>query len=424
MAKKPSNSGPETGYFAPRALDCLLAGFALVLLAQLNRLPWWLTGLALIAALAGWFIRRRGRRPLSKTLLLSLTLVTVAGFWVVYRGQYTVDTAASFFVLTVALKWLELRQRRDLFVLFFILCYLVTVTLLFQDSILWTLLLLLVIFLLFNGLQQATAGASRQVSWDSWRRSGWLFLKALPVVVILFVFFPRMGPLWSVPLVSEQAVTGLSEEMSPGEITNLAQNSQRAFRVQFGGDTPPPAQRYWRALILDRFDGRTWRRHSTDSPERVSRVSRGASGEQLPDDHYEVLMEPSYQRWGYALEGSISASPELTQDRRGLVSFNRSVDTSIRYRMQMQTQAFLGEFLNDEEHARYTQIPGQGNSRTLVWVAQQQALEPDPQALVNRFMEHFNQQPYHYTLRPAALGADPVDELLFETYQGFCEHYA
>lgn len=418
-----TSSMPLTTTFAPRALDCLLAGFCLVLLAQFSRLPWWLTGLALSAALAGWWMRRRGRPPLSKTLLLVFTLVAVTGFWLVYRGQYTVDTAASFFVVTVALKWLELRQRRDLFVLFFILCYLVTVTLLFQDSIVWSLILLLVIFLLFNGLQLATAGSLRQVSWEAWRRSGWLFLKALPVVVILFVFFPRMGPLWSVPLVSEQSVTGLSDEMSPGEITNLAQSSERAFRVQFGGDTPAPSQRYWRALILDSFDGRTWRRSSSERSERVSRVNRDVSADQLPEDHYEVLMEPTNQRWGYALEESEPVSANLSQDQRGLVSFERSVDSSLRYRMQWVTPAPL-QPLSDSERALYTQLPGRGNSRTLIWVAQQQALEEDQEALVNRFMQHFNQQPYHYTLRPARLGSDPVDELLFETYQGFCEHYA
>lgn len=418
MAEQP------TVFFSPRSLDCLLAGFALVMMAQLSRLPLWLSLLAVIAALVGWWIRRHGLRPLSRSLLMGMTVVSVTVFWLVYRGQYTVDTAASFFVLTVALKWLELRQRRDLFVLFFILCYLVTVTLLFKDSILWSLLLQVVLFLLFNGLQLASAGRFHRVTRDTWRRSGGLFLKALPVVVILFVFFPRVGPLWSVPLVSNQATTGLSDEMSPGKITQLAQSSARVFRVEFGGSTPPPEQRYWRTLILDRFDGQTWSRNAIEHPEKkASLVNRGAQVDALGESEYEVLMEPNYKRWGYALKNSVPVSGNITQDFRGLIRFERSVDTSMRYRMAFRDSG-SEPALAREARTLYTQLPQKGNDRTRAWVASKQAQAGDKESLIDLFMRHFNQNPYDYTLRPAALGDEPVDELLFETREGFCEHYA
>ncbi|MDX1588620.1 MAG: DUF3488 and transglutaminase-like domain-containing protein [Oleiphilaceae bacterium] len=411
-------------YFSPRALDCLLAGFMLVMLSQFSRLPLWLSLLAVSGALLGWWIRRRGLRPLSGRLLLGLTLVSVAAFWMAYRGQYTVDTAASFFVLTVALKWLELRHRRDLFVLFFILCYLVTVTLLFRDSILWSLILLVVIFLLFNALQLASAGRFHRISGETWRRCGLLFLRALPVVAILFVFFPRVGPLWSVPLVSNQPTTGLSEEMRPGEITSLAQSSARAFRAEFGGPMPLPSQRYWRALILDRFDGQGWSRSDSGGPEkRASRVHRGAPSDALKASEYEVLMEPSYRRWGYALYQSEPVSANITQDARGLVRFERSVDTSVRYRMERTGESVRSQ-ISRPDRVRYTRLPPESSPRTRAWVAEQKALSESQDDLVNRFMDHFNQQPYHYTLRPAALGDEPVDELLFDTLEGFCEHYA
>jgi len=413
----------DTAWFVPRALDCLLLSYALVLAAQFARLPLWLLAIAVVAGGLGWLIRRRGWRPLPKWALFAVTIITVAAFWLAYRGQFTVDTAASFFVLTVALKWLELRQRRDLYILFFILCYLVIVTLLFRDSILWTGVLLVAIFLVFNGLQLSSAGRVRRLSLQTWRRTGWLFAKAIPVVIILFVFFPRMGPLWSVPLVSDQATTGLSDEMSPGEISDLVQNSERAFRVEFGGETPRPGERYWRALILDDFDGRTWRRRDQELEERASRVNTEAQAGSLAENEYEVLMEPSYQRWGYALADSVPVSPNLTQDFRGLVRFERSVDTRLRYRMMFQ-QDPPQTSLSDRARRQYTQLPADSNPQTRAWVAEQQARTDDDEALINALMQHFNAEPYYYTLRPPRLGDQPVDELLFDTYRGFCEHYA
>ncbi len=410
-----------------RALDFWLGGYLLVLLAQFDRLPIWLFLVALAGGIAGWMIRRRGWAPLARRYLIPVTLVTAAGFWAIYRGQFTVDTAASFLVLTVALKWLEIRQRRDLFILFFIISYLVVVTLLFHQSILWVAVLLVSLFLLFTGLQLAIAGQVRGLSGEALRRSAWLFAKMLPIVIILFIFFPRMSPLWSVPLVSEQGVTGLSEEMTPGEISNLAQNSERAFRVSFGGDMPRPGERYWRTMSLDRFDGRTWRRAHSEDREGPTRVAESAPADELGEQQYEILMEPHYERWGFALQNSDPASPGVRMDERGLVRFERSVDTTRRYRLSQRegTERALGQReLSEAGQQYYTRLPESGNEKTRAWVAQQRLAEPDDQALIQRFMGRFNEEPFHYTLRPPTLGEDPVDELLYETQRGFCEHYA
>ncbi len=406
-----------------RALDFWLVGYALALLAQIERLPLWLTLVGFAGGAVGWLIRRRGWRPLSRRWLMPMTLGLVVLFWLAYRGQFTVDTAASFLVLTVALKWLELRQRRDLFVLFFIICYLVVVTLLFQKGLIWAVVLLGSIFLLFTGLQLAMAGQLRGLSMQAVRRSGGLFLKMAPVVVVLFVFFPRMGPLWSVPLVSEQGVTGLSEEMTPGDVSNLAQNSDRAFRVEFGGDWPRPGERYWRAIVLDVFDGRTWSRRDRGERERASRVIEAAPADALADDEYEILMEPHYQRWGFALVDSVPRSPNARQDARGMVRFERSVDQSVRYRMGFESERVSRE-LGESGKRFYTHLPASGNEMTRAWVAEQRMAIEDDRQLVTRFMRLFNQEPFHYTLRPPRLGEDPVDELLFDTRRGFCEHYA
>lgn len=411
------------GFASPWGIDFWLLAYVLVLLAQVGRLPLWLSGFAAVLGVAGWYMRRTGRRGIGGRWLAVLALAAAALFWWFYRGQFTVDTAASFLVLTVALKWLELGRRRDLFILFFILCYLVVVTLLFHQSILWAVILLASLFLLFTGLQVALGSRVSGLSGQALRRSGWLFVKMLPVVAILFVLFPRIGPLWSVPLVSDKGTTGLSDEMTPGAISSLGQNDERAFRVTFGGDPPPRSRRYWRALILDRFDGRTWSRQDFEGREGLTRVSESAPSDSLAEDEYEVLLEPHDRRWGFGLKDSVPASSNVSLDFRGLPRFERSVDTQTRYRMKRERDA-EPESLDAQGRRFYTHLPEGSNEKTRVWVARQQMEAESQQALVERFMGHFREEPFRYTLEPPRLGEDSVDELLFETRAGFCEHYA
>ena len=405
-------------------LDPWLAAFGLILLAQVQRLPLWLSLGAGAAVVSGWLVQRHRKRGLRPLWLGALALVSAAAFWAYYRGQFTVDTAASFLVLTVALKWLELGRRRDLFILFFIQCYLAVVTLLFHQSMLWTGGLLVSLFLLFTGLQMALGGRGQVMGGEAMKRSALVFVKMLPVVVVLFIFFPRIGPLWSVPLVSEQGTTGLSDTMAPGAITSLAQNDDPAFRVTFGGDTPRPGQRYWQALVLDRFDGKRWDRRSLDEREGVSRVPEDASAGELANDEYEVMLEPHGRRWGFALVDSVPASTNVQLNRNGMVRFERSVDTRRRYRMQFE-QPPEARRLSDAERRFYTRLPGGTNERTREWVARQRRAADGRQALIRRLMEHFNEEAFHYTLQPEALGnSDTVDGLMFGTREGFCEHYA
>ena len=409
----------------PRSLkgvDFWLTAYLLLIMVQFGRLPLWLSGVALAGGVAGWFLHRHGRKGIGTRWLGILAIGLAALFWVYYRGRFTVDTAASFLVLTVALKWLELRRRRDLFILFFILCYLGIVSLLFGQSIIRAGLLIVSLFLLFTGLQVALGAGVGGLSMPALRRSGWLFLKMLPIVALLFVFFPRVGPLWSVPMVSDQGRTGLSDEMTPGSVTRLVQNDERAFRVAFGGDTPPPAARYWQALILDRFDGQTWSRREPRAQKALTRVPQAASASSLARDQYEILIEPHGRRWGFALDGSVPASASVQLDPRGLVRFERPVDTQTRYRMQLgQAQP---RQLPSRARRFYTALPSSGNERARQWVREQRQKTESREALIRRLMHHFREAPFHYTLEPPKLGEDPVDELMFDTRAGFCEHYA
>lgn len=152
FSAKPAEQAPIEA-IPGNALLWLIASFALLLVPQWDRLPWWL--IAACAVLASWrWLAQKGRVKLPGRLLRTGIMVTLIGVYAAtVQGRFTVDTAASFFVLAVGLKWLETRSARDFYVLFFIQVYLAAVNFLFKQDIAWALLTFAAIGCLMVGLQ-------------------------------------------------------------------------------------------------------------------------------------------------------------------------------------------------------------------------------------------------------------------------------
>jgi transglutaminase-like putative cysteine protease len=407
-----------------RALLWLILSFALLLTPQLDRLPVWL--ILVCVALAGWrWLAQQGRVRLpGRWLRTGIMLVLVAVYLVRVQGNFTVDTAASFFVLAVGLKWLETRTARDFYVLFYILVYLATVNFLFHQEIHWALINIGSIALLLIGLQVLNAPELPGGMKAGWRRLGIMLLKVLPVVVLLFVFFPRMAPLWSVPLVSGQARTGISDTMRPGDISSLAQSSERAFRVTFGGAMPEYRDRYWRGLILDTLDDGAWRQGGYEPYRAPGRVNVDGGVGELKPLEYDVLMEPTDQRWAFALEGSVAVSDNVIKESDDLFRFRRPADSAVRYRLARDTTAETATgTLDPAESRRYLQLPATGNPRARA-LADELKRSTNDIGVIRTLLSRFREQPYYYTLRPPKMPDDGIDSLLFDEKRGFCAHYA
>lgn len=407
-----------------KALVWLLVSFGLLLIPQWDRLPPWLIAACSVLALWRW-LGQSGRLSLpGRWLRLVIMLGLIGAYVATVHGRFTVETAASFFVLAVGLKWLETRTPRDFYVLFFILCYLAAVNFLFQQGVLWSVLNLAATFILLVGLQVLNAPQAPNALKAGWKRLGGLLLKTLPLVVLLFIFFPRMAPLWSVPLVSGQAKTGLSDQMEPGSISSLAQSSERAFRVTFGGAMPPPRERYWRALILDRFDGGKWEQWQPDARQPAGRVlSDGGVGALKPNE-YDILMEPTYQRWAFALDDSRAVSRNVEETANGLFRFRRPADTAVRYRLVRTEPETEVQTLSQLDRQRYLHLPPQGNPRARALARSLRQEHDSDRGFVNAILQRFRNQAYFYTLRPPKMPDNSIDTLLFEAKRGFCAHYA
>lgn len=409
------------GLIPGAALVWLLGGFALLLLPQWDRLPLWLLVICVVSAVWRWLAQSGRVRLPGKWSRRGMMIVLVTVYIATVQGRFTVETASSFFVLAVGLKWLETRSLRDFYVLLFILVYLSAVNFLFRQEIHWTLVNLAGVLVLFVGLQIVNAPGLPGAVRSGWKRLGLMFVKTLPVVVLLFVFFPRVAPLWSVPLVSGDARTGISDTMTPGDISSLAQSSDRAFRVTFGDELPAHRDRYWRGLFLDRLDGETWRQSRDRAPQRPGRVALDGGIGPLQPDEYDILLEPTGQTWAFALEGSSSVSDNVVKNEQGLFRFNRPADTTVRYRLARDggdTSATL------DNTRQYLQLPASGNPRARELAQSLKDQASGPGDIVISVLRRFREQEYFYTLRPPQMPADGIDALLFDNRRGFCAHYA
>ncbi|MBH9399226.1 DUF3488 domain-containing protein [Pseudomonas aeruginosa] len=401
------------------ALVWLLVAQVLVILPHLAYLPAWIVAMWL--GCAAWRVqifRMRAGYP-GTWVKLALALLAGAGVWLARGSLVGLDAGAVLLIAAFILKLVEMKTRRDALVLVFLGFFAVLVGYLFDDGFLaalYSLLPLTALLAALIGLQQSGFAAR---PWPTLRLAAVLLLQALPLMLLLFLFFPRLGPLWSLPMPSDKGVPGLSESMAPGDIAELGRSAELAFRVRFDGAPPPREQLYWRALTLERFDGRRW----SQGPQWDG-DSAGLWQKRGPELRYEVIMQPSSQSWLFALDVAQTdqADTRLMSDFH--LQRRRPVEQRLFYRVSSWPQALREAGIDPRTRWRNLQLPAQGNPRARALAESLRQAHGQPQALVEALLRRFNREPFAYTLKPPATGADGVDAFLFETRSGFCAHYA
>lgn len=397
-----------------------LLATALVASAPLvPQIPLWLSiaaggAFALRAALT-W---RQWHLP-PRWLMVLLVIAGTVGVFMQYRTIMGRTPGIALLVVFLALKLLELRAARDA-VATALLCYfLVLGQFLFTQTIPTALMACMTLVVTTATL--LAAADDRPSPRHQLRRAGLMLAQALPFMLLMFLLFPRVqGPLWGLPQDRFSAVSGLSDSMSPGSIAQLSQSDAIAFRVRFKGEVPPQSQLYWRGPVMSAFDGRSWR--VTRKRGTYSEVPYALAG--TPVD-YELTLEPHGQFWMFALElpGTLPAKIALTADYQPVAQ--QAVRSRVRYTQRAWPEAIAGA----EELPRILQeslaLPPGGNPRIRALGAEWRAkLGDDSTAILAAAENFFLQQLLIYTLNPPLLGADMIDEFLFDSKRGFCEHFA
>lgn len=398
-----------------RQLSSLLLAQALAIGGHILHLPVWISLLWVVCLV--WrvqILRMRLPRPgvLAKAGLILLAALAVY----LSRGSLVgLDGGVLLLIAAFLLKTVETYRRRDALVLVFLGFFVVVTGYLFEDGLLMALYSLAPITLLLATMVSLQAERSTLPRGMPLRLAGGMLLQALPLMLLLFVFFPRLGPLWSLPIANDKAVTGLSESMSPGDIAELSQSDALVLDASFQGEVPPRNQLYWRALTLDRFDGRRW---SQGTPGLAS-PQWTRQGTALA---YSVILQPNSQPWLPALDIATSDTPRSRQLSDFRLQHERPVERPLLYQVRSWPQALLEPQTAPGPGALL--LPAAGNPKSREWARQLLREHGQAPELVAALLRHFNQQPYVYTLRPPRLGANSIDEFLFDSRRGFCGHYA
>lgn len=401
------------------SLIWLLLAQALVMVSHLAHLPIWMIGLWLGCTV--WrvqILRMRAEYP--GTLVKSaLLLATAAGVFFSRGSLVGLDAGAALLMAAFILKMLEMRTRRDALVLIFLGFFCVVVGYLFEDSLPWAVFTLLPVSTLLAaliGLQQS-ALANKPVG--TLKLALKLLLQAIPLMLLLFLFFPRLEPLWSLPQPNNKGVTGLSDNMAPGDIAELSRSAALVFRASFDGPIPPRNQLYWRALSLEQFDGRRW------SQSGRAMISLAPDWQKRGDAQtYSIVMEPSGRPWLLALDIGETTLADVRQMNDFRLQRRRPVDQALLYSVSSWPQAVRETQLSDAAKRQNLQLPPRGNPQARQWAADLIRRYPQADALVDAMLAQFSDEPYHYTLKPPVLGADSIDDFLFNSRSGFCAHYA
>ena len=417
MKALPHPLSPDVRPLTLRDLAWLTASLAIVIAPHAMRAPWWLTLLTL--CLYGWrFYSMLTRAPLpSRWLVIAVAFIGMFGVWMEYRTLFGRQAGVLLLMLFSGLKLLESRHHRDGAVAAFLGYFLIITNFLYTQSIPTALVMCVGVFAITATL--IGFSAPNRPARDNLRTAGLLLAHAAPAALVLFVLFPRVnGPLWGLPQDAYAGMTGLSDTMSPGNLSQLALSDAIAFRATFDGEPPPQPLRYWRGPVLWDFDGRTW---SAGLSHLVNfQAPQGTSASY----RYSVLLEPHNRYWLFTLEtaASLPARSRMTFD--GQVFSTTPVRSRLRYDMV--------SMVNPERDPRETamtlnralRLPAEYNKRTLALGEEWRRAGGSDADMLARALDFLRKGRFTYTLEPPLLGTNSVDEFLFDTRAGFCEHFA
>lgn len=397
---------------------------ALVSAPHLKTLPLWISGIVIIATI--WRLGAALKRwPLPGSLLRgTLTLASALAVGFTWRQISGLDAGSALLLLMLALKLLETRSARDRSVVVLIAWFVLFAAFLREQSLGGVPLLAAGVVIGTLALLQATRSRQVMPPITGLLLTARLLMHAVPLALALFLLFPRLpGPLWALPSSGNNGRTGLSSQMSPGDITALALSDEPAFRVRFDSAPPERAQLYWRGPVLESFDGRRWRAlpDTTRRKKAAAPLRQAPAG--MPVHSYEIVLEAHHQRWLLPLESPLTwDAADAALNASGELLSARPVASRSAWRGRSAT---IPRFRDGRVPEPATlEVSSTRNPRSTDLARKMRAAAGSDRRYLRDILGMFRQQAFYYTLEPPALGEQPVDDFLFRTRSGFCEHYA
>jgi len=390
-----------------------------------SRVPLWVLAVYVVAA-AWRILVYRGRWSFpGRWVKVVMTLSAFAGIYLSYGSLIGLEPTVALLLTAFALKLVELTKRKDAYVLLFLGYFICVTEFLFTQDLLIVLYSLLNVTLITTALVALHQPGQHQFNRKTIRLAAIMLLQAMPLMLVLFFMFPRIGPLWTVPVKSHTAKTGMSDFMKPGDISSLSKSTEVAFRVQFDGDIPPQSTLYWRGLVFSKLQEGAWSSlRYYDVPATERRPAEVETDGAAPLQ-YRVIMAPTQQNWLYSLRYARPKSPGVMSAADFRLFILVPVEDEYLFEASSWPDALLDAELSDWRRQTELQLPGDDNPQTRALARALRADVASDRDFVDAVLNKFNTEPYVYTLQPDLLPEQhPMDQFLFQTKRGFCEHYA
>ncbi|MBT2337456.1 DUF3488 domain-containing transglutaminase family protein [Variovorax paradoxus] len=408
----------------------LLAVIALIVLPQAGNLPWWCTAITAMVLVWRSTLAMEARPLPGKWLRVGLLALTLVATFATHRTLLGRDAGVTLVVILLALKTLELRARRDAFVIFFLGFFAMLTNFFYSQSLMTAVTMLLALLGLLTALVNAHMPVGKPPLMQAARTASWMALAGAPVMLALFLLFPRFAPLWGTPGDAMAGRTGLSNTMRVGTIAELALDDSIAARIKFENErVPPQSQLYFRGPVLAQFDGREWTTLPSWARGAPASGNLRTSGQPV---RYEVTLEPNQRPWLLTLDAAPSAPQAPGFEVTGTPDLqwiaNRPISDLVRYRAESYTQFHSGPVRQTAALRPYLALPPGSNPRTAALAAEMRAqpalANAGTQAFIRAALQRLRTGGYSYTLEPGVYGNDTADEFWFDRKEGFCEHIA
>jgi protein-glutamine gamma-glutamyltransferase len=408
----------------------LLAVIAWVILPQVANLPLWCSamgaGVLLWRARMAWL----GSPLPSRWWLLGLLVLALASTWWSYRTLLGRDAGVTLVVVLLTLKTLEMRARRDAFVIFFLGFFTLLSNFFYSQSLLTAAAMLLALLGLLTGLVNSHMPVGRPPLLQAAKTAGWMALLGTPIMAVMFMLFPRVAPLWGLPGDAMSGRSGLSGTMQVGTMASLALDDTVAMRVRFDSPRPSQSELYFRGPVLSTFDGREWRPLRSRLPQRYQLAADlQTSGDAV---RYQITLAANNRPWLLTLDATpdkpeiVGYTPFMAPDLQWQT--DQPMADLVRYRATSYTEFRHGPQNLAVGLQDYVELPPGYNPRTLQLAADMRRSPELAQAktpeLVEAVMQHLRTGGYEYTLEPGVFGPNSADEFWFDRKAGFCEHIA
>jgi len=392
----------------------LSLGAALALIAI--HLPIWVT--IICSGFGGWryWLERKHWALPKIRVLIPITLLICLAVLFSFASSFGRDASVSLLVVMSAMKLLETKTLRDYMLMIAIGYFLIGSAFIFNQGISTFLPSLVPLTLLTATLIQTSLPETIR-SQFALKLAGKMLLQAIPLMLVLFVLFPRLpGPIWGMSKDAYSSMTGLNDQIALGDVGKLTKDSRIAFRVQFKGAIPPPNQRYWRGPVLWHHNKNKWLTNRQSNLEQESLITAGSAID------YTITLEPHNRLWLLMLDMPTNLPNIATLKHDYSAVAKTPVRSRIRYQGTSYSQYALGKVLGPREREMALTINLKDNPQTIKLARSWSDLTPEQ--TIRNVLQHFNQQPFVYTLSPPPLYEHAIDDFLFKTQKGFCEHYA